>query len=151
MLSGGKVPRVVVDTNIFVSGTIIKRGNPFELLEAWRKGLFTLVLSEEQRAEVEEVLVRLEIQKRYALSPNEVAGLLELLDTIALKVQPRRRLPVKVRDKKDEIVLATALGGNADFLVSGDNDLLVLRNEPRLASPSIVTAREFLEILRSTS
>ena len=58
--------------------------------------------------------------------------------------------PLHVRDPKDELILATALGGRADFLVSGDDDLVVLRDEPKLKERlKIVTATEFLALVLS--
>ncbi|MBI4492304.1 MAG: putative toxin-antitoxin system toxin component, PIN family [Chloroflexi bacterium] len=147
MKSASRRARSVIDSNLFVSGTILKRGNPFLLLEAWRGGRFTLLLSREQREELEDVLHRPQIQQRYSLSLEEVATLLHLLDTTAASAPPRRRLPVAVRDRKDEMILAAALSGRADYLVTGDDDLLVLRDDPRIGRLKIVTVREFLEIL----
>jgi predicted nucleic acid-binding protein len=62
-------------------------------------------------------------------------------------VKARSSLPIDVRDEKDERVLEAALGGRADYLVTGDNDLLVLAGDPRLGALRIVTARAFLELL----
>lgn len=56
-------------------------------------------------------------------------------------------LPVSVRDPKDEHILAAALGGEADYLVTGDQDLLVLAGDPRLGSLQIVTVAAFMDIL----
>jgi predicted nucleic acid-binding protein len=70
-----------------------------------------------------------------------------LLDALAVPVTPRRRLPVHIRDPKDERVLAAALGGRADYLVTGDDDLLVLNGDPRIRTLKIVTVREFLDLL----
>jgi hypothetical protein len=58
------------------------------------------------------------------------------------------RIPVDVRDPKDAHILAAALGGDADYLITGDDDLLVLRDDSRLSRPDIVTVVEFLSILR---
>jgi len=58
MTSARKPPRVVVDTNLFVSGLIVKRGIPHQLLSHWRRGSFTLLISEEQREEIGAVLDR---------------------------------------------------------------------------------------------
>jgi putative PIN family toxin of toxin-antitoxin system len=147
MPSRPKRSRVVVDTNLLISGTILKRGQPFSVLEAWRQGRFTLLISSEQRAEVEDVLHRPKIQQRYEISLEEIVTLLHLLDSTASRPKTRRRLPVHVRDPKDDQILAAALGGKAEYLVTGDDDLLALRDEPRLRSLKIVTAREFLEAL----
>ena len=56
-------------------------------------------------------------------------------------------LPVQVRDPKDEHVLAAALSGKADYLVTGDEDLLHLDGDPKLGNLQIITAREFVNLL----
>jgi len=139
--------RVVIDTNLFVSGIIIKHGNPFDLLEAWRAGLFAVLMSDEQQAELEEVLHRPAIQKKYGLADEEIATLFRLLDMTAPRVRSRRRLPVKVRDSKDEMILGSALGGKADYLITGDTDLLTLQGEPGLGSLRIITVVDFMSTL----
>lgn len=148
-MSKGKPPRAVVDTNLFVSGIILKRGNPYALLEAWRKGAFLLLVSETLQEEIERILQRPKFSRKYGLSAEEIATLIGLVATKSLPVSPRRRLPIKVRDVNDEMVLATALGGKADYLITGDEDLLVLRSDKRLGALKIVTAKEFLGVLHS--
>ncbi|TAK30923.1 MAG: putative toxin-antitoxin system toxin component, PIN family [Chloroflexota bacterium] len=140
-------PKSVVDTNLIVSGLLLKRGLPYELLEAWRAGSFQLLVSEPLREEYKQVLSRPKFAHKYGLTSEEVAVFLNLVSLLARQAIPRRRLPVKVRDPKDEKVLAAALGGKADYLVTGDDDLLVLRDDPRLKQIKIVTAAEFLEVL----
>lgn len=110
-------------------------------------GSFVLLTAEPLLEEYWRVLQRPKLTGKYGLTQDEIATFLSLLTTVALKVAPSRRLPVTVRDAKDEMVLATALGGKADFLVTGDDDLLVLRDDPRLRPLRIVKAKEFLEIL----
>ncbi|HSH81667.1 MAG TPA: putative toxin-antitoxin system toxin component, PIN family, partial [Herpetosiphonaceae bacterium] len=60
---------------------------------------------------------------------------------------PREPFPVAVRDVKDAHVLAAALDGSADYLITGDDDLLVLADDPRLGTLQIVTIRVFLDRL----
>jgi uncharacterized protein len=85
-----------------------------------------MVMSPRLRAELEEVLQRDKFRIRYGISDGERAAFLFLLDARAESITPRRRLPVAIRDPKDERVLAPALGGRAEYLVTGDEDLLVL-------------------------
>lgn len=139
-------PRVVVDSNLFVSASIIKRGQPYALLAAWRRGAFQLLISKDQLGELTDVFGRPRIVERYHLSRSELAELFTGL-AAALRPEPVSSLPVIVRDPKDEHILAAALGGGADYLVTGDHDLLALRTEPRLAPLQIVTATEMLAIL----
>lgn len=104
-------------------------------------------MSAEQRKEVAVVLGRPRIRLRYHLASDEIVLLLQLLDSSTTHILPRRRLPVHVRDNKDDPILAAALGGKASYLVTGDDDLLVLRDDPRIKSLQIVTVRDFLEVL----
>lgn len=82
----------------------------------------------------------------YHIPPEEIAAIFDGLEH-ATRVVPMTEIPLPVRDPKDVHILATALGGDADYLVTGDHDLLVLRGDPRLGRLQIVTAAEFLAIL----
>ena len=62
-------------------------------------------------------------------------------------VSPLAPLPIHSRDSHDDKFLAVALGGNAEYLITGDDDLLVLQGDPRLGTLQIVTAREYLQLL----
>jgi uncharacterized protein len=137
----------VVDTNLFVSSLINRKGTPSQLVEALRRGAFALLLSEALHTECKLVLSRPRFFQKYGISAEEVTDLLLLIDENSNEIEPAGPLPISVRDSKDERVLAAALGGEAQYLVTGDDDLLVLRDEPLLGSLKIVTAREFLDIL----
>ena len=141
--------RAVIDTNLFVSGIILKRGNPFHLLEAWRTGLYVLLVSDQQRTELEAVVHRPEIARKYGVTEDDVAGLFRLLDIVAVRVSAEHPLAVQVRDPKDEMILASALAGSADYLVTGDADLLALSATPALGQLKIVNVVEFLTVLGS--
>lgn len=138
----------VIDTNLYVSGMILKRGRPFGLLEAWRRGAFLLLLPDDQHGEILDVFSRPEIRERYRLSDEELSEFFSLLETRTRRAPLLPDLPIAVRDTKDEAILAAALLG-ADYLVTGDNDLLVLAGDPRLGALQIVTARAFLDILQN--
>jgi putative PIN family toxin of toxin-antitoxin system len=146
MAGDNKSHRVLVDSNIFVSGLITARGNPFLLLEALRAGQFTLLISDAQRAELADVLSRPRLAERFGLTTEARDAILTLIDTIGLRVSPPS-LSVNVRDPKDQVILASAVGGQAEYPVTGDDDLLVLDGAPALGSLRILTPREFLQIL----
>jgi putative PIN family toxin of toxin-antitoxin system len=141
--------KAVVDTNLFVSGLISKQGVPSEILRLWRQGAFTLLVCRDQRDEICAVINRPKIAEKYGLSIEDREDLVRLIDTVAVKAPSKRQLPVEVRDPKDEMILASALGGKADYLVTGDDDLLVLVGKAELGKLQIVTARTFLESLGS--
>lgn len=148
-MTSSSAARAVVDTNIFVSGMLTRRGANYRLMEALRAQAFVLILSDPLYGEYGEVLSRPRFQTDFGVSITDVVAFLTLAGRGALFVTPRRRLPVVVRDPKDELVLATALGGKADYLVTHDDDLLILRGHRELGSLQIVTAVEFLDIIRS--
>jgi putative PIN family toxin of toxin-antitoxin system len=137
----------VVDTNLLVSGTVSKRGNPAALLDAWRRNAFLLLLSDAQRGEVTDVFSRPRIVERYQVPDDELQALFSLLETQARRVPLQEPLPLQVRDPKDNHILAAALGGRADYLVTGDDDLLSLAGDARLGPLEIVTVRVFLDVL----
>jgi putative PIN family toxin of toxin-antitoxin system len=141
--------RSVVDTNLIVSGLLTTRGSPYQLVRACRDGAVDLLVSEPLFAEYKRVLTRPTFSTKYGLTQDQIAAFLGFVRMSAVRVTPRRRLPVHVRDPKDDAILAAALGGRADYLVTGDDDLLVLRDDPHLKRLRIVTAAEFLAILQS--
>jgi uncharacterized protein len=140
-------PRVSVDTNQFFSATILKRGQPFLLIEAWRQGRYVLVIGDYQRREIRRALSKPETLVTYGVTEAERDDILGAVEESAVPVTPVETLPISVRDLKDEPILASALGGDADYLVTGDADLLVLDGDPRLGKLRIVTARLFLDVL----
>jgi uncharacterized protein len=139
--------RIVVDTNVFISGVIVKRGNPYALRLAWHDNAFVLVLSPFQRGEIEEVLNRPRIAQVYALTLEERTRLLHRLDSDGEFVEPLATIPVSLRDSKDVLILGTALAADADYLVTGDKDLHAVAGDPRLGDLKIVTVAEFMAIV----
>jgi putative PIN family toxin of toxin-antitoxin system len=147
MSSVKPLPRAVVDTNLVVSGVVVKRGHPLALFQQWQQGRFRLLLSSPLRNEYANVLYRPKLLTAHGVARDDIDAFLRLVDTDSEFVTPAVTLPVVVRDPKDEPVLAAALGGNADFLVTGDDDLLALAGDPRLGRLRIVTVVVFLPLV----
>lgn len=139
--------RVVVDTNQFVSGAISTQGNSFILLEAIRLRRVTLIISQEQRGELADVLSRRRLRERFGVSAGVRGRILTLVDTAGVRVPLALPVPMDVRDPKDVMILASALSGRAHYIVTGDDDLLSLDGAPALGALRIVTVRDFLAIL----
>jgi putative PIN family toxin of toxin-antitoxin system len=139
---------IVIDANLLISA-IIKKGDttPNKLLTAWREHKYHLVLSEELIIEVANVLKRERIYKKYHISLEEIETFLtELRNGTGLVVPiSLEELPRHVRDPKDDKLLACALSGNCDFLITGDEDLLVLNGKKELGKLQIIKAAEFLQ------
>ena len=138
-------PRVVLDTNVFVSALISPQRYPAAILKALRSGLFTLLASPPVNEEIIEVFNRPRIRDRYGLGERIFDVSFILWEVAELVVH----LPeVQVcSDPDDDKFLATAVGGKTDFLVTGDvGDLLHLREYKGVA---IVSPREFISRLRT--
>ncbi len=146
MSGSGPGPRATVDTNLFVSGAISPTGAPRRLLRAWTDGRFRLVLSADHHAELADVLARPKLARLFRIEPADLAELLAGLAAVP-RVIPAPTIPLTVRDPKDAKIVAAALGGEADYLVTGDDDLLVLARDPRLGRLRIVTVAAFLAVL----
>lgn len=127
--------RVVVDTNIFISGLLFKSPLAREILENWRSNSFLLITSQPLLQELVEVLER--FQYPY------VKELCSFIYDRACIVTPKMSLRV-VRDAKDNILLEAALEGAADHIVTDDKDLLVIEEYKGII---ITKAGPFLKLL----
>ncbi len=144
-------PRVVIDTNIFVSGLINPHGQPARVLFAQEHGQIHLLTAPALMSEVGQVLRRPHIQARHRLSDTRLSAFLLRVLTSSEVVTPLTDLPLTSRDPKDDMFLAVALGGAAEYLVSRDDDLLSLRDASELGTLQIVTPAELLDFLAGTT
>jgi putative PIN family toxin of toxin-antitoxin system len=142
---GSPLLRAVLDTNVYVSGTILAHGTPFEILEAWRRQAYVLIISEAIIAEIERVLHYPRIRDRYTVSEEDVVRLVESLRADALVVPGDCEVSGVSSDPDDDKFLACALEAQADCIITGDPDLLDLG---RYQGIDILKPREFLERLR---
>ena len=125
--------RVVVDTNVLVSGLAYPSSIPGRILGAWREGSLTLVLSRYILDEMVRVLPRL---ARIDLNPDEIRDLAESFVFLAEMVEPGETQEDSLRDAADRPVLGTLLAARAEYLISGDKDLLALAGSYPIVSPA---------------
>ena len=111
--------RIVVDTNLWVRALLGGRVT-FPVLEAWRAGRFTVVVSQYLLDELEDVCKRPRLCTR--IDATDAQGLLEQLQYRGEMVEPFT-VPPRCRDPRDEPVLAAAIDGYANAIVTGDADL----------------------------
>lgn len=116
--------RLVLDTNIVVSG-LIWGGVPRSLLDLARDGHTTLLTSSVLLDELADVLSRDKLAAMLASREITPASLMQRYGMLARLVTPQT-VERTVRDADDDVVIATALAAQADAIVTGDNDLLVL-------------------------
>lgn len=129
--------RVIVDTNIWVSFLI---GRRMSNLMKWLTGTdVQLIFSEELLHELHEVSKRPKFLK-YFSSTDQSENLINFLRSIGELVSLPNNIPNRCRDAKDDYLLELAINSDADFLITGDDDLLVIK---RIEQCHIVTIREF--------
>ena len=129
--------RVVVDTNTIVSGILLPLSVPGRLLDLLA-GEAVLIFSPATRDELLNVISREKFDRYVSAEDRERAVTILVRDGDI--VTPRRLVQI-CRDPKDDKFLDAARAGSADCLISGDNDLIALREFERIP---IVTARRYL-------
>ena len=135
--------RVVLDTGVLIAALITADTPPDRIYQAWRKGRFKLVTSSWQLDEFRRAS-RYEKLRQF-LKPNEAGNLVNGLKRHAIVLTELPEVDLS-RDPQDNPVIGMAIAGDADFLVSGDRrGVLALK---RIGSTRIVTAAEFLKVLR---
>ena len=127
--------RVVIDTNIWISFLIGK--HLAGLHRHIDSGRVEVVTCETQLRELADVLNRPRIRKY--ISEVQAETFLDLLCEIALLVEPAQG-PAICRDPKDDYLLYMAIAAQADYLVSGDYDLLTL---DYIVDTKIITYTDF--------
>lgn len=143
------MPRILVDTNVWVSALLNPHGFPARVLEALKAGRFEPILSEPLLEELRDVLSRPKLAKKYHLEPQDIVELAALLEGKAIKVKPRGDFHL-CRDPRDDIILETALLGRADYAVSRDDDLkrdLELMRKLQEQGVRVVSVSQFLTVL----
>jgi putative PIN family toxin of toxin-antitoxin system len=114
--------RVVVDTNVFVSGLINPQGAPGAIVDAVIEGRITPVFSSETLAELQDVLARPRLQRFLTRAAIRPEALLARLALIAELVTPGT-VAEHIRDPKDAPFVALATTRPApDLIVTGDSD-----------------------------
>lgn len=130
-------PNYVLDTNIVVSALLFKNSQPRQALDKARhQG--TILMSQSIWQEIIEVLTRPKFEKYVTAIERDLflGWLTESVNFIEIS-----KTIVACRDAKDDKILELAVNGDAELIVSGDEDLLILNPFQQIA---IVTVRQFL-------
>jgi uncharacterized protein len=135
--------KVVLDTNVLISG-LNWLGNPYRILNMVLSGELELIMSFEQYDEFCRVTsydkFDYDIEKRYRM--------MSLIYDNANFVNPKQQIDAVPKDESDNMILECAVEGNADFIVTGDSDLLELKTFRGIA---ILKPGEFLKIMQGES
>ncbi len=139
--------RAVLDTNVVVSAVLSPQGIPAQILLAGIEKAFTFLFSPPIFTEIRRVLNYPKIARQLSsrqVSNAELEELFTNLASFAVVTPGELVVDVVAADPDDNMFLACALEGRADFLVSGDAHLLELKSHQGVV---IVTPQEFLAIL----
>lgn len=130
--------RVVLDTNVLLSGIAYPASVPGKILAAWRHGSVEVLFCTHFLDELRRVLPRL--KQRHGLSPAEIEDLVDILAIQAELVEPLPAADPELRDAAGQPVLGALLaaqkGSGADYLITGDKDLLVLGGRHPIVTPA---------------
>jgi uncharacterized protein len=130
--------RVILDTNVLISGIAYPASVPGKIMAAWRHGSLDVSLSTYILAELRRVLPRL--AHRHGLSQLEMDDLVDVLAIQAELVEPAAVTGVDLRDANDQPVLGTLLAvvnaSGASYLITGDKDLLAVADRYPILTPA---------------
>ena|SRR5690554_6619431 len=128
--------RIIVDTNLWISFLITKKYQIFKKLIASNN--ITLLFSTQSIAEFWDVSRRPHLQKLFP--PEDVNILISVFDAYGIRVEPTSDIKI-CRDEKDNFLLNLAIDGKADYLITGDKDLLILQ---KIENTKILTYSDFV-------
>ena len=128
---------LVPDTNIIIS-SVFWNGNPREVIRKGILGEYKMITSAEI---LDEAANKLRV--KFQFPEESIQELIDTLLTYCYVVEPSSKFDV-VRDKKDNKVIECAFDGNANYIVTGDPDLLVLE---QFKGIKIVTPKQFLDLI----
>jgi uncharacterized protein len=140
--------RVVIDTNVWLSA-LLWGGQPNIIIRLIEMKQIQAISSAEILTELTDILQKAKLQKRLnqlKLNADEVTVVAKRLMTLV--VIDAVLIP-ELRDPKDQMVIATAIAGDAQIIISGDRDLLVLHPFSNIAifSPQEFLSHYFLDML----
>ena len=135
-----KIRRVVLDTSVLIS-SLLFRGEVSKLVDLWKKGAFIPVISKGTFEELETVLD----YPKFGLSKEEKVEMIaeEILPFFEV-VEVRQEVKGICRDPADDKFISCAVSAGADFIVTGDKDLMEIK---KYRSVKVLSASDFLEMM----
>jgi uncharacterized protein len=118
--------RVVIDTKVLVSAFLSPDGIPAEIMRRLQRDAFEFLVSEPILAEYRRALGYPKVQARHGLDNFALHGVIESLRVLAELIDPPTGVEVVDNDPDDNKFLACAVGGSADYIISGDRAVLAV-------------------------
>ncbi len=132
--------KVIIDTNLWVSFLLTRRISFVD--DMLDSGIATLIFSRELLNELLDVVARPKLKPFFAA--RQLDNLLQLIEECALFYEVATTVSV-CRDEKDNFLLALAKESRADYLLTGDKDLLVLE---KFEQTNIITIAAYKDIIK---
>ena len=136
--------RAVLDTNVIIAALLVRLGLPWRILVAAYTSTFLCFTSDAINTEVFRTLGRERVRRKYPLGATELERLRRFLESDEILVPITVTVQGVASHPEDDLILATAVSAKADYLVTGDRQLLALGG---YQGTQIVTPRVFATIL----
>ena len=137
--------KAILDSSVLISAFLTRGGSPGQVLAAGLDGRFELVLSEPILTEIARSLQdRPSLTRRYGFTEAEAVRFVADLAAAVTVLGELRAIEPVCRDPADDHVLAASLTAGADYIVTGDRDLLALVG---YRGALIIQPRPFLELV----
>ena len=133
--------KIVIDTNIFIS-SFFWGGNPKEVFERVVNGLDELIITDEILHEIAVVMS----SSKFSLEKSEIDDYVKIIERFSRKIKSVNKLVFSSRDPDDDKILKCAISGDVDFIITGDKDLLVIKEYETI---KIMKPKDYLELLTS--
>jgi uncharacterized protein len=130
--------KFVFDTNVYLSG-ILFNGVARKAIEYLIEGKANIYISKNILEEIEKVL----LSPKFRIGIEKTQFILKEIESITYTVEPKNEIRNICRDSKDHIILECAIESMSEYIVTGDKDLLVLKEYEGI---KIITIKEYLEI-----
>lgn len=135
--------RVVVDTNVMISG-LLWLGTPHRIVELVEEKRVLLCMTPPMLDELCEVLQRRKFKKRLQARHTSIEEILSGLIPLIELYQPTASLDIRLDDPDDHMFLVCAVSADAEYLISGDNHLLSLK---QYGKTKIINPPDFLSAI----
>lgn len=138
--------RIVLDTNVFVSGLKNSKNPPGQILQLWKSNQFSIITSPQLLVEIHEVLMRPPILSFLKQTPAIVDKFIKFLIQRTFVTEGKLEIDVLKIDPDDNMVLAAAVEGQAAYLVTGNTKHFPFKEYQGV---KIVNPKEFITILNN--
>ena len=131
--------KIVIDTNIFIS-SYFWGGKPRKIFERVLNGYDELFITEDIINEIIEVMNR----DKFTVKSNDIKDYIQIIKKYSKKIVSENIIESIGRDADDDKILLCGIAGNVDYIITGDDDLLVLKEYKNI---KIIKPKDYLEIV----